>query len=409
MCIRDRPRTSRRQPRDRWLEDRDGSYPGGPALAAVLPVTNGLVLWLRSDRGVETDAKGRVRQWNDLSGHGYHATQLAVPYARPWLDNAVGFRGLSAVLFDGEYGALRCETPLSLPAQREFTFAILCRTEFTAERQWPQRVFSLEPAAGEDYARPEAFAVTLTDDTDPAKGGGLTLVQDYGAPDRLGLDDWAAGTNPVVQRALVWVKKEDAPGKGSVRVMADGQPAGTDAYCIGFPPESWYRIADEEGLLIQDEFPIWSVFAKPGELDGDELDTEFAEWMQERWNHPCVVIWDACNETYSGETGKAIRKVRGLDYSHRPWDNGWGEPVDAGDADEAHPYHFIFGPRRFRMDQLALDPGTKAGLLIAQPFAAEKLKRNNPLIINEYGGLWLNRDGTPTALTRDVYRYLLGP
>ena len=28
-------------------------------------------------------------------------------------------------------------------------------------------------------------------------------------------------------------------------------------YCIGFPPESWYRIADEEGMLIQDEFPIW--------------------------------------------------------------------------------------------------------------------------------------------------------
>ena len=28
-------------------------------------------------------------------------------------------------------------------------------------------------------------------------------------------------------------------------------------YCIGFPPEAWYRIADEEGILLQDEFPIW--------------------------------------------------------------------------------------------------------------------------------------------------------
>ncbi|MBI5395463.1 MAG: hypothetical protein HZA91_09235, partial [Verrucomicrobia bacterium] len=28
-------------------------------------------------------------------------------------------------------------------------------------------------------------------------------------------------------------------------------------YCIGFPPEFWYDIADEEGILIQDEFPIW--------------------------------------------------------------------------------------------------------------------------------------------------------
>ena len=28
-------------------------------------------------------------------------------------------------------------------------------------------------------------------------------------------------------------------------------------YCIGFPPEAWYDIADEVGILIQDEFPIW--------------------------------------------------------------------------------------------------------------------------------------------------------
>ena len=26
-------------------------------------------------------------------------------------------------------------------------------------------------------------------------------------------------------------------------------------YCIGFPPDFWYDIADEEGILLQDEFP----------------------------------------------------------------------------------------------------------------------------------------------------------
>src|SRR5262249_15092142 len=57
-------------------------------------------------------------------------------------------------------------------------------------------------------------------------------------------------------------------------------------YCIGFPPESWYQIADEEGLLIQDEFPIW--YGGPGwskwpsELKSSELATEYAEWMRER-------------------------------------------------------------------------------------------------------------------------------
>jgi hypothetical protein len=181
-------------------------------------------------------------------------------------------------------------------------------------------------------------------------------------------------------------------------------------YCIGFAPETWYRVADEEGILIQDEFPIWMGEAKPGELDGDWVAAEYREWMEERWNHASVVIWDACNETSSPETARAIRQVRGLDYSNRPWDNGWGVPVDPGDSDEAHPYHFIFGPDQpFRMNMLARDPGTKAGLLIAQPFAEEKLRRTNAIIINEYGGLWLNRDGSPTTLSQPIYDYLMDP
>jgi hypothetical protein len=33
----------------------------------------------------------------------------------------------------------------------------------------------------------------------------------------------------------------------------------------------------------------------------------------------------------------------------------------------------------------------------------------NPVIINEYGWMWLNRDGTPTTLSKRVYERLLGP
>jgi hypothetical protein len=33
----------------------------------------------------------------------------------------------------------------------------------------------------------------------------------------------------------------------------------------------------------------------------------------------------------------------------------------------------------------------------------------NPPLINEYGWLWLNRDGSPTRLTERVYEQLLGP
>ncbi len=165
---------------------------------------------------------------------------------------------------------------------------------------------------------------------------------------------------------------------------------------IGFPPEFWYRIADEEGILIQDEFPIWFPYGKPGDINGEALAGEYRDWMQERWNHPCVVIWDACNETKLPETGAALAKVRGLDFSARPWDNGWNEPALSNDVRELHPYHF-YDPY-YMLEQLPGDPGTldwKPG--------------KNPIIINEYGWLWLNRDGTPTLLTKRLYENLLGP
>jgi beta-galactosidase/beta-glucuronidase len=108
-------------------------------------------------------------------------------------------------------------------------------------------------------------------------------------------------------------------------------------YCIGFPPEMWYRIADEEGLMIQDEFPVWQGGQWPAELKSDALVKEYTEWMRERWNHPCVIIWDAQNESVTTETGKAIKALRHLDLSNRPWDNGYGQPQSPSDSYEAHP------------------------------------------------------------------------
>ena len=97
---------------------------------------------------------------------------------------------------------------------------------------------------------------------------------------------------------------------------------------LGFPPEMWYEIADEEGLLIQDEFPIWYGGSRfPATVKPEHLAREFTDWMRERWNHPCVVIWDAQNETVDDSViAPAIGLVRGLDLSHRPWDNGWASP-----------------------------------------------------------------------------------
>lgn len=174
-------------------------------------------------------------------------------------------------------------------------------------------------------------------------------------------------------------------------------------YCIGFPPEFWYDIADEEGILIQDEFPIWYSRAKDGwpeAITPADLSKEYTEWMRERWNHPCVVIWDAQNETWNDRVvAAAIKQVRGLDLSHRPWDNGWGTQQEPGDIAECHPYR-----------------SGRAGFSLAD-FARENGIPNNgpgrgsgkpPYLINEYAWLWINRDGSLPTLTTNVYARLVG-
>ena len=176
-------------------------------------------------------------------------------------------------------------------------------------------------------------------------------------------------------------------------------------YCIGFPPELWYDIADEEGILIQDEFPIWTLGEDPEKLEAEKIITEYQEWMRERWNHPSVVIWDAQNESFITASGKALQAVRHLDLSNRPWENGWAEPQSPTDCVESHPYRFSrdwSSTNRFRMSEFA----TMSGVPDLQN---PQKKLPVPILINEYGWLWLTRDGNPTCLTDKVYEHLLGP
>ena len=234
------------------------------------------------------------------------------------------------------------------------------------------RSFKLDPASGRAMLNGKPYLL---------RGSNVTLYRFFEDPER--------GDKPWREE---WVRRLHK----SVRDMHWNSLR----YCIGFPPEFWYRIADEEGILIQDEFPIWDMEQKPGAYDVNELAQEFTEWMQERWNHPSVVIWDACNETRAvAKTGEAIQKVRALDYSNRPWDNGWAPAQSPGDVFESHPYHFI--DSHYKLSNLAKETGATTGNVIPN-------SGKNPVIINEYGWLWLNRDGTPTTLTRDLYQNLLG-
>ncbi len=179
-------------------------------------------------------------------------------------------------------------------------------------------------------------------------------------------------------------------------------------FCIGPVPDRWFEICDEVGLLIQNEFFVWT--GAPGwgkgysrTHDNAEMIRQYKDWMRDNWNHPSVAVWDANNETKDAAFGDTIiPAVRPLDLSNRPWENSYNTPAAPDDPVEDHPYLMIggwHGPMKFKMSDLESMDGKPRGKL---PSAT------NPKLINEYGWLWLNRDGTPTLLTENVYAQLCG-
>jgi len=176
-------------------------------------------------------------------------------------------------------------------------------------------------------------------------------------------------------------------------------------YCIGFPPDFWYDIADEEGILIQNEFPIW-MNKLPEKLTVDCLTNEFTEWIENHVNHPSVIIWDACNETppeTAGIIAEAIEKVRVLDKSDRPWENSLAGQAREVDCFESHPYRFNkYHRKKFKLSDLTTMDTWPGGY-----WCAPENKGCN-VIINEYAWLWLNRDGSSCRLTIAQYENLVG-
>jgi hypothetical protein len=187
-------------------------------------------------------------------------------------------------------------------------------------------------------------------------------------------------------------------------------------FCIGPVPDRWLEIADENGLLIQNEYPVW--VGAPGWLgydeslkyDTKEMISEYSEWMRDNWNHPSVAIWDASNESILPEfTRTIIPAVRDLDLSNRPWENSYNAPAGANDPVEDHQYLMAglsdedatpkVGQHLFQLTDLESMVG---------PAEGPESKTGHAMILNEYGWLWLNRDGSTTPVTQWLYPRLLG-
>jgi hypothetical protein len=172
--------------------------------------------------------------------------------------------------------------------------------------------------------------------------------------------------------------------------------------CIGPVPEFWMDIADEAGLILQYEFPVWGYREA---WSTQEMITEYKEWMQDNWNHPSVGWWDACNETHADVLAEIIHAVRPLDLSNRAWDNGYNPPEAPDDPVEDHNYLLIgdLAPTGHHFDVAELEGSTGAkGTNSPHP-------TGHAAVLNEYDWIWVNRDGSPTVLSIPLFRRLVGP
>ena len=174
---------------------------------------------------------------------------------------------------------------------------------------------------------------------------------------------------------------------------------------VGPAPSMWYRIADEEGIIIQDEYAIWTFNMFRCGIKLDTIVSEYVDWMEERWNHASLLIWDAQNESVQKKeprTGWALSMVRGLDLSDRPWDNGWGEAQRETDPMELHPY--LYSGAMYSFFGKELNPLPAIDIFAhTNPDSILLMEGAHPALVNEYAWLWLNRDGNGTVLTEQGY------
>jgi hypothetical protein len=175
-------------------------------------------------------------------------------------------------------------------------------------------------------------------------------------------------------------------------------------------PEMWLDIADEEGILVQNEPILWIWGPEMPPVEGlwsvDEFVKEYGRWMRDHWNHPCIFVWDSSNETQWDKLPGIINTVRPLDLSNRAWDYNDSQPAGPDDVCETHGY-LIGLTKRYRylsrLNTFDPDQGTFAPDDFLDGWLKSGGRAGRCCVINEYAWLWLYPDGTPLDITSGIY------
>lgn len=153
---------------------------------------------------------------------------------------------------------------------------------------------------------------------------------------------------------------------------------------LGRAYNRWYDLADEYGILLQDEWMFWTSTGT-----AEQIEKEFRAWLKEHGHHPSIIIWDPLNESKDPRiTEEIVPRLKAKIDPTRPW-----EMVDFG---EDHPYIYSLGP---------VLNGEKFGYSRS---IFDLQNSSTPVMVNEYNWWWLDSAGNPTPLTQIVMERWLG-
>ncbi len=173
--------------------------------------------------------------------------------------------------------------------------------------------------------------------------------------------------------------------------------------CVGLVPDFWYDLADESGLMFQNEWLYWQNHGWD-----EEIKKEYSDWVWSDGSHPSIAIWDAINENEDAYIGNVlIPELKELDPT-RVWDAGYmtGEHMYQDEMDEPHPYQ---SPWNMDVKEFEKNPYPLGNLDFKPSVIRNAEQSSSAQLVNEYGWIWLWRNGTPSKLTVSVYNYYLGP
>lgn len=173
--------------------------------------------------------------------------------------------------------------------------------------------------------------------------------------------------------------------------------------CVGIVPDFWYDLADEYGLMFQNEWLYWQNHGWD-----EQIRKEYTDWVWSDGSHPSIAIWDAINENTDNFIGNIlISDLQKLDPT-RIWDAGYmtSNQMNRDEMDEPHPYQ---SPWNVDIAEFEKNPYPLGDLDFKGGIVQQAERSSSAQLVNEYGWIWLWRNGTPSKLTVDVYKYYLGP